>query len=216
MNKLAALRSYFGYDSFRPYQEEIIDHISQGQDVLAVLPTGAGKSLCFQLPAVLLEGTAIVISPLIALMHDQVNFLNQQGIRAACINSSLSFEVIDDILADLNAYQIIYIAPERLVQERFLFSLKQAKISFFVIDEAHCISQWGHDFRPEYRALHLLKQQFPDKAIAAFTATATQTVNHDICQQLRLHHPHKVQSSFDRSNLLIRLIERGNLNKQLF
>ncbi|HLF66889.1 MAG TPA: RecQ family ATP-dependent DNA helicase, partial [Gammaproteobacteria bacterium] len=145
----------------------------------------------------------------------QVNFLNQQGIRAACINSSLSFEVIDDILADLNAYQIIYIAPERLVQERFLFSLKQAKISFFVIDEAHCISQWGHDFRPEYRALHLLKQQFPDKAIAAFTATATQTVNHDICQQLRLHHPHKVQSSFDRSNLLIRLIERGNLNKQL-
>ncbi|MFA6037910.1 MAG: DNA helicase RecQ [Legionellales bacterium] len=215
MNKLAALQHYFGYDAFRPYQEEIIDNILAGQDVLAVLPTGAGKSLCFQLPAVISEGVAIVISPLIALMQDQVAYLNQQGIRAAFINSSVAWQLIDEVLADLNQYQLIYIAPERLVQERFLECLKQAHISFFVIDEAHCISQWGHDFRPEYRALQVLKKHFPNKAIAAFTATATQTVNEDICKQLVFKNPHKVQSSFDRPNLIIRIIERVDLHKQL-
>ncbi len=215
MNKLGALQSYFGYDSFRPYQEEIVDHIMQGQDVFAVLPTGAGKSLCFQLPAVLLDGVTIVISPLIALMQDQVEYLNQQGVRAAFINSSVALALIDEVLADLNQYQLIYVAPERLVQERFLQCLKSANISFFVIDEAHCISQWGHDFRPEYRAMHLLKEQFPNKAIAAFTATATQTVNQDICEQLLLNNPHKVQSSFDRPNLVIRIIERGDMHKQI-
>jgi ATP-dependent DNA helicase RecQ len=215
MNKLAALQRYFGYDSFRPYQEEIIDYILQGQDVFAVLPTGAGKSLCFQLPALLQKGVTIVISPLIALMQDQVHYLNEQGIRAAFINSTVAPHLIDEVLADLNQYQLIYVAPERLVQERFLQCLKKAKISFFVIDEAHCISQWGHDFRPEYRALDLLKKQFPDKAIAAFTATATQTVNQDICEQLILQKPHKVQSSFDRPNLVIRIIERLDLQKQL-
>ncbi len=215
MNKLAALQRYFGFDAFRPYQEEIIDCILQNQDVFAVLPTGAGKSLCFQLPAILLDGVAIVISPLIALMQDQVDYLNQQGIRAAFINSSVAPYLIDEVLADLNQYQLIYIAPERLVQARFLSCLKKANISFFIIDEAHCISQWGHDFRPEYRSLNLLKQQFPNKAIAAFTATATQTVNVDICEQLLLKNPHKVQSSFDRPNLIIRIIERDHLQKQI-
>lgn len=215
MNKQDALQRYFGYDSFRPYQEEIIDYILKAEDVFAVLPTGAGKSLCFQLPAVLLDGVTIVISPLIALMQDQVDFLNQQGIRAAFINSTVAPQFIDEMLNDLNQYQLIYVAPERLVQPYFLSRLKKSKINFFVIDEAHCISQWGHDFRPEYRALALLKQQFPDKAIAAFTATATQTVNQDICEQLLLKQPHKVQSSFDRPNLVVRIIERTHLHQQL-
>lgn len=215
MDKLAALQDYFGYDAFRPYQTEIIDHILNGEDVLAVLPTGAGKSLCFQLPAILADGVAIVISPLIALMQDQVNYLNEQGIRAAYVNSTVSLQLIDEILADLNQYQLIYVAPERLLQDRFLACLKRAQLSFFVIDEAHCISQWGHDFRPEYRQLALLKTYFPGKAVAAFTATATQAVNQDICSQLKLASVHRIQSSFDRTNLVVRISERVDLDKQV-
>jgi ATP-dependent DNA helicase RecQ len=215
VEKLNALQHYFGYDTFRPYQEEIIDSILKGQDVLAILPTGAGKSLCFQLPALIAKGVAIVISPLIALMQDQVDYLKQQGIRAAFVNSSLAPQLIDEILADINQYQLIYIAPERLVQDRFFQCLKDAVISFFVIDEAHCISQWGHDFRPEYRELYWLKKHFPDKAIAAFTATATPQVSQDICTQLKMQSPQVIQSSFDRANLIIRIQERGKLNEQL-
>lgn len=212
----STLKRVFGYNSFRSNQLEIIQEIMAGHDILAVLPTGSGKSLCYQLPAIVLEGTAIVISPLISLMQDQVEDLQKLGINAAFINSSLSWQESSAIMSNLNDFDLIYLAPERLAMPGFMDELKSHKISFFVIDEAHCISQWGHSFRADYRTLAKLKEAFPTLAVSAFTATATQDVAKDIVSQLKMPHPKTIIASFDRPNLTLRLYERIDLDKQLF
>jgi ATP-dependent DNA helicase RecQ len=209
-----ALKQHFGYNTFRANQKEIIAAILENKDVLAILPTGAGKSLCYQLPAVLLPGTAIVVSPLISLMQDQVESLSKNGIEAAYINSSLHFHDLIDILHSLSHYKILFVAPERFTDKSFIAKLKQTDVSMIVIDEAHCISQWGHSFRPEYRQLAFLKETF-QKPILALTATATQEVQNDIHQQLAMKNPYVVKASFDRPNLTIRVNQRSDQNKQL-
>ncbi len=210
------LKHSFGYDTFRPFQEEIIAAILGKRDVLAILPTGSGKSLCYQLPILETPGKmAIVISPLIALMQDQVQVLTSMGISAAFINSQLSYYELKNIQKNLQNYALIYVAPERLCKEEFLDLIKPLNIAYFVIDEAHCISQWGHAFRPEYRQLAILKHHFPQVPIATFTATATPLVQQDIIDQLHLQTPYKAIGSFDRSNLTIRIDQRDNGKDQL-
>ena len=199
-----ALRRYWGFDAFRPLQKSIVQGLVEGCDTCVVMPTGGGKSLCYQLPATLLgEQTAIVISPLIALMQDQVAQLTQMGIAAALLNSSVAANEQSEVMrnASAGAYRLLYLSPERLARADTAAWLQQIPISFFVIDEAHCISEWGHEFRPEYRQLSSLRKQFPDRPIAAFTASATQRVRHDIVEQLRLRDPHKYIASFHRPNL---------------
>jgi ATP-dependent DNA helicase RecQ len=201
---LSALSLHWGYTSFRPGQEEIAAAIAGGRDACVVMPTGGGKSLCYQLPAALAEGrTAIVISPLIALMQDQVAQLDEMGIPAAVLNSSQSPSQREIVRRDaqLGKFRLIYLSPESLAQDATLRWLKSLALSFFVIDEAHCISDWGHDFRPEYRLLNRLRREFPDLPIAAFTASATQHVRHDIVSQLGLRAPFKHIASFYRANL---------------
>ena len=198
------LRHYWGYDSFRPGQEAVVRSIAAGRDACVVMPTGGGKSLCYQLPAVLDAGrTAVVISPLIALMQDQVAQLDQSGIPAAFVNSSLSGAERSQILkrATAGEFRLLYFSPERVALGDTPEWLKRIPVSFFAIDEAHCISEWGHEFRPEYRQLSRLRELFPDRPIAAFTASATQRVRHDIIEQLRLRDPHKHIASFRRPNL---------------
>lgn len=200
----AALKRYWGYDCFRPRQEEVVRGLAAGRDVCVVMPTGGGKSLCYQLPAVLAEGqTAVVISPLIALMQDQVEQLRQMGIPAVFLNSAVvesdRQEVKKKCLA--GEYRLMYVSPERVAMDGTAEWLKKVPVSFFAIDEAHCISEWGHDFRPEYRQLSRLRSMFPGQPIAAFTASATQQVRHDIVEQLRLKNPLKSVSSFRRENL---------------
>jgi ATP-dependent DNA helicase RecQ len=215
----AALKRYWGYDGFRPKQEEIVRGLSAGQDVCVVMPTGGGKSLCYQLPAVLDEQrTAVVISPLIALMQDQVAQLRQMGIPAVFLNSSVAEserrEVKEKAVA--GEYRLMYFSPERAVMEGTSDWLKKVPVSFFAIDEAHCISEWGHDFRPEYRQLKKLREQFPDRPIAAFTASATKQVRHDIVQQLKLHNALKSVTSFYRQNLRYLVKEcNGDLQDEL-
>lgn len=201
---LAALRKYWGYDSFRPKQEAVVRSLAAGRDVCVVMPTGGGKSLCYQLPAVLSEGhTAVVISPLIALMQDQVTQLRQMGIPAVFLNSAVVAADRRDVKkrAMAGEYRLMYVSPERILMDGTQEWLMKVPLSFFAIDEAHCISEWGHDFRPEYRQLSKLREMFPQQAIAAFTASATQQVRHDIVQQLRLNDPVKSVSSFRRENL---------------
>jgi ATP-dependent DNA helicase RecQ len=198
------LRRYWGYDTFRPGQEAIVRSIAAGRDACVVMPTGGGKSLCYQLPAVLdADRTAIVISPLIALMQDQVAQLEQMGIPAAFVNSSLGGDERGRILkrSEAGEFRLLYFSPERIALGDTPEWLKRVPVSFFAIDEAHCISEWGHEFRPEYRQLSRLRDLFPDRPIAAFTASATQHVRHDIIQQLRLREPHKHIASFRRPNL---------------
>ena len=198
------LRRYWGYDTFRPGQEAVVRSIAAGRDVCVVMPTGGGKSLCYQLPAVLDGGrTAVVISPLIALMQDQVAQLDQMGIPAAFVNSSLAGTERSEILkrATAGEFRLLYFSPERVALGDTPDWLKRIPVSFFAIDEAHCISEWGHEFRPEYRQLRRLRELFPDRPIAAFTASATQRVRHDIIEQLRLREPHKRIASFRRPNL---------------
>ncbi len=200
----ATLRHYWGYDAFRPGQEAVVRSIAAGRDACVVMPTGGGKSLCYQLPAVLDAGrTAVVISPLIALMQDQVAQLEQSGIPAAFVNSSLSGAERSQILkrAAAGEFRLLYFSPERVALGDTPEWLKRIPLSFFAIDEAHCISEWGHEFRPEYRQLSRLRELFPDRPIAAFTASATQRVRHDIIEQLRLRDPHKHIASFRRPNL---------------
>jgi len=200
---LTPLRRYWGYSSFRPLQERIVLSLLARRDVCVVMPTGGGKSLCYQLPAVLAEQTVVVISPLIALMQDQAAQLAQMGIPAAVLNSSLSSDQQSRIMrqAQDGAYRLLYLSPERLARADTLTWLQRVPIGFFAIDEAHCISEWGHEFRPEYRQLSRLRGSFPDRPIAAFTASATRHVRHDILTQLALRNPDKYIASFHRPNL---------------
>ncbi len=202
-----ALERYFGFSRFREGQAEVIEAVLDGQDVIVVMPTGGGKSLCYQLPALLFDGTTLVISPLIALMKDQVDALNARDIPATFINSSISF---DDQLARLRAmaggrYRMVYIAPERFRNARFIEALKPVKIPLFAVDEAHCISQWGHDFRPDYVRLREAAQVLGRPQIIALTATATPQVRSDIAQQLGLKNPASFIAGFDRHNLMLRV-----------
>jgi len=200
---LTPLRRYWGYSSFRPLQEQIVRSLLAGHDTCVVMPTGGGKSLCYQLPALVAERTTVVISPLIALMQDQAAQLAQMGIPAAVLNSSVSNEEQSRIMrqAREGAFRLLYLSPERLQRADTLSWLRHVPISFFAIDEAHCISEWGHEFRPEYRQLRSLRGKFPDHPIAAFTASATRHVRHDILSQLELRNPDKYIASFHRPNL---------------
>ena len=201
---LAALRRYWGYDSFLPLQEKIVRSLLDGHDACVIMPTGGGKSLCYQLPASLLsEQTVIVVSPLIALMQDQVAQLTHMGIASAVLNSSLTEEQQSAVLDRTmhGRYRLLYLSPERLARSDTIGWLQRVPISFFAIDEAHCISEWGHEFRPEYRQLSNLRLHFPDRPIAAFTASATRRVRHDIIGQLQLRNPDKYIASFHRPNL---------------
>ena len=200
---LTPLRHYWGYSSFRPLQERIVKSLIAGRDTCVVMPTGGGKSLCYQLPALVLGRTAIVISPLIALMQDQAAQLRQMGIPAAVLNSSITGEEQNRITrkARDGAYRLLYLSPERLQRADTMGWFHHVPVSFFAIDEAHCISEWGHEFRPEYRQLNKLRETFPDRPIAAFTASATRQVRHDILTQLALRDPDKYIASFHRPNL---------------
>ena len=200
---LTPLRRYWGYSSFRPLQEQIVRSLLAGHDTCVVMPTGGGKSLCYQLPALVSERTTVVVSPLIALMQDQAAQLAQMGIPAAVLNSSVSSEEQNRVMRQARdgAFRLLYLSPERLQRADTLSWLRQVPISFFAIDEAHCISEWGHEFRPEYRQLRLLRESFPDKPIAAFTASATRQVRHDIVAQLGLEDAAKFVLSFHRPNL---------------
>src|ERR1700686_1297809 len=198
------LRRYWGYETFRPGQESIVRSIAAGRDACVVMPTGGGKSLCYQLPAVLdSQRTAVVISPLIALMQDQVVQLEQIGVPAAFVNSAHTGQDRSRPLerAIAGEYRLVSLSPARVALGDTAAWLKRLPLSFFAINEAHCISEWGHEFRPEYRQLNKLRELFPDHPIAAFTASATQRVRHDIIEQLRLRDPHKRIASFRRPNL---------------
>jgi ATP-dependent DNA helicase RecQ len=214
------LEKYWGFSSFRPLQREAMDAILAGRDSVVVLPTGGGKSLCFQAPALVRDGLALVVSPLISLMKDQVDTLVGNGVPAALLNSTLSSDERRQVTEGVRAgrYRLLYVSPERLVGEggeTFRAWLSRCHVSFIAIDEAHCISQWGHDFRPEYRQLALLRSQFPDASLHAFTATATARVRRDIIAQLALKDPAELVGSFDRPNLLYRVVPRNSLKKQL-
>jgi ATP-dependent DNA helicase RecQ len=200
---LTPLRRYWGFDSFRPLQERVVRSLMAGHDSCVVMPTGGGKSLCYQLPALVSEKTAVVISPLIALMQDQAAQLAQMGIPSAVLNSSLASQKQSVVMreAEGGQYRLLYLSPERLARADTIAWLKRIPVAFFAIDEAHCISEWGHEFRPEYRQLSGLRVHFPDRPIAAFTASATQRVRHDILEQLQLREPHKYIASFHRPNL---------------
>ncbi len=200
----AALQRYWGYESFRPLQERIVASLLEGRDACVVMPTGGGKSLCYQLPAAMLTSqTVVVVSPLIALMQDQMAQLTHMGIAAAVLNSSMAADQQTKIMRQAAAgeFRLLYLSPERLARADSVEWLKRIPISFFAIDEAHCISEWGHEFRPEYRQLSSLRTHFPDRPIAAFTASATKQVRHDIIEQLRLREPDKYIASFHRPNL---------------
>jgi ATP-dependent DNA helicase RecQ len=216
---VGTLRRYWGYDSFRPLQERIVRSLLSGRDTCVVMPTGGGKSLCYQLPAVMLGRTAIVVSPLIALMQDQAAQLAQMGIPAAMLNSSLPSETQAQVIrkASEGKFRLLYLSPERLARADTMGWLERVPIAFFAIDEAHCISEWGHEFRPDYRQLSRLRVHFPDRPIAAFTASATKRVRHDILHQLQLRDPHKYIASFHRSNLryLVKECEAGEQNSLL-
>ncbi|NOT13990.1 MAG: DNA helicase RecQ [Methylotenera sp.] len=218
---LQTLQHVFGYGSFRGEQEAIVTHVVAGGDALVLMPTGGGKSLCYQLPALLREGVAIVVSPLIALMQDQVDALKQLGVRAAFLNSSQEFDEAREVTAQLmrGYFQIVYVAPERLLMSSFLNLLDEieegAGIALFAIDEAHCVSQWGHDFRPEYRKLTVLHERFPQVPRIALTATADAPTRAEIIERLQLENARQFVSSFDRPNIKYRVTQKANARQQL-
>ncbi len=213
------LKKYFGYDSFRPLQEKIIKAVLEGNDALALMPTGGGKSICYQLPALMLDGLTLVISPLISLMKDQVDALEKKNINAEYINSSLDFKKIKEIKNKVmrGETKILYLAPERFSVQSFKSWLKQIKISLIAVDEAHCMSEWGHDFRPDYRNLANLRAEFPQTPIMALTATATQKVIEDILTELKLKDAVIGRMSFNRENLSYDIYPKKNtLNKIIY
>src|SRR5688572_1112605 len=215
-----ALTRYWGYTSFRPLQSEAMEAVLSGRDSIVVLPTGAGKSLCFQAPAVAGDGLAVVVSPLISLMKDQVDTLVGNGVPAALYNSSLSGDDKADVMRGVaeRRYRLLYVSPERLVGEggdAFLTRLSSCGVRFVAVDEAHCISQWGHDFRPEYRQLARLRERLPGVSVHAYTATATARVRRDIVSQLALRDPIELVGGFDRANLIYRVLPRASLKQQL-
>jgi ATP-dependent DNA helicase RecQ len=212
----SVLRSVWGYDSFRPLQADAVQDVIQGRDSLVVLPTGGGKSLCYQVPALVRDGMSVVVSPLISLMKDQVDALTSNGVSAALVNSTQSVEQKRETAERIRRgeIKILYLAPERLLTPKTLDFLRSLPISFFAIDEAHCVSNWGHDFRPEYRGLRILKEQFPSASVHAFTATASEQVRDDIAEQLQLNQPNVLVGDFDRPNLTYRMLRAdGKLNQ---
>ncbi len=216
-NLHTTLKSVFGYDSFRPLQQEIIEKSLAGEDVFALLPTGGGKSLCFQLPALVREGLTIVVSPLIALMKDQVDALVAAGVAATFLNSTLTEKQARARLSGLynGEYNLLYVAPERLMVDSFLGKLREWKIALVAIDEAHCISEWGHDFRPEYRQIAMLREHLPGVPFMALTATATERVREDIVTQLRLKSANVFVASFNRPNLTYRVVQKDGPYRQV-
>ena len=217
----SVLKEVFGYAAFRGPQAEIVEHVAAGGDCLVLMPTGGGKSLCYQIPALLRPGTGIVVSPLIALMQDQVSALREAGVRAAFLNSSLSAADAAAVERGLAAgeYDLLYVAPERLLMPRFLQQLERlqasARLALFAIDEAHCVSQWGHDFRPEYMQLGLLHERFPGVPRIALTATADRVTREEIVQRLGLARARLFVSGFDRPNIRYRIVEKANARAQL-
>lgn len=218
MEKYEVLSKYFGYSSFRKGQEEMVDCLLSGRDALGIMPTGAGKSICYQVPAIMLGGVAIVVSPLISLMKDQVNSLVQQGVKAAYINRSLTDTQYDKVLknAALGSYKIIYVAPERLDSVEFVNLCRRIEISMIAVDESHCVSQWGQDFRPSYLNINKFISLLPKRpVIGAFTATATGEVKNDIIDILQLNNPAVVTTGFDRPNLFFSVLKPAKKNDEL-
>jgi ATP-dependent DNA helicase RecQ len=216
-NLSTTLRTYFGFTDFRPNQKEIILAILHQRDVFAIMPTGGGKSLCYQLPALVLPGLCLVISPLISLMKDQVDAANDTGISSAYFNSTLTAREKREVIIRLQKkdLKLLYISPERFTVPEFQDILTKIQVSLVAVDEAHCVSEWGHDFRPDYLSLSTLVDIFPDVPVAAFTATATQKVQEDIIQRLRLREPFKVRASFDRPNLSYRVLPKRKYKDQI-
>lgn len=217
-DKLSVLKDYFGHDSFRDGQEQIVDALLDGRDALCIMPTGAGKSMCYQIPALLFDGVTIVVSPLISLMKDQVGSLVQSGVPAAYINSSLSYPQFLRVLSNVEhgKYKIIYVAPERLLTDGFLDTCKKIKISMVAVDEAHCVSQWGQDFRPSYLKIISFVESLANRPIVgAFTATATNDVKEDIKKILRLENPFEIATGFDRPNLFFGVIKSSSKDEKL-
>lgn len=214
---LLTLKTTFGYGAFRPLQREIIEAALADQDVFALLPTGGGKSLCFQLPALLRPGLTVVVSPLIALMKDQVDQLQAAGVAATYLNSTLSADEARSRLSGLHRgeWRLLYVAPERLILDNWQANLKAWNVTALAIDEAHCISEWGHDFRPEYRQIAKLRDLLPGVPVMALTATATGRVRDDIIKHLRLTGPHTFVASFNRPNLSYRVIPKDQPAKQI-
>lgn len=217
MSPLQSLQNIFGYKEFRPYQQQIIDELISGGDAFVLMPTGGGKSLCYQIPALHRAGVAIVVSPLISLMKDQVDALLVNGVRAACYNSSLAAAEARQVLAQLHAGELdlLYVAPERLLSNDFLARLANLQVALFAIDEAHCVSQWGHDFRPEYVQLGQLRELFPQVPMVALTATAEKQTRLDILQRLHLRNAHQVVAGFDRPNIRYTVIDKAKPYLQL-
>ncbi len=214
---LAVLQRVFGYETFRAEQQSIVEHVIAGGDALVLMPTGAGKSLCYQVPALVREGVGVVVSPLIALMQDQVDALTELGVRAAFLNSTQDWQGARDVERAFlqGEIDLLYVAPERLLTDRCIQLLERGRIALFAIDEAHCVSQWGHDFRPEYLGLSMLHERWPDVPRIALTATATQATRREIAERLALGEARQFVASFDRPNIRYHIVEKSDVRRQL-